>query len=286
MTIHDLRDYDYFLYTQNSIATFENCPMKFQLRYMENLKWETFPDEKVKQNIQRGIDFHLLAYRYFMGLRIDNDEFFEDKQLFKWLKILEYDFKISEKFIYLPEFKIRMTDDILKVEANYDLIIIKDNAIEIWDWKTRSNDNDKKKFDVMDRLKNSFQTKVYMFVLWEQISQIKNIYKRKENKELNIEEKDLIMNYWNPIGQSKNNLIAKVNYSKEYHERIKEILYNKISRIIEYNYNNFEKELYQKHCKICEFNWYCNNEKIDLCKLAENEEFIEEFIWDEIEERF
>lgn len=270
--IKDLRYTDYFLYTQHSLATFDSCPLKFRKRYLENLKWDSFPDERIKRSLERGRMFHLLAQRYFMGIDKEPEESFKEyPELYHWLAELRKGFKMLPEYRYLPEYKLRMCSGIFKLEANFDLLIADNCRIEIWDWKTHGNDG-KNSAKAAKRLMNSLQTMVYMFVLKEQSRLITG---------REIECENIAMNYWQPDPPG---IVARINYSKSLHESFKSSLEKKIRKILEYDYTSFDKNLYVKSCPYCEFNWLCNNEKTDLSNLLEDDSIMDEFDWDSVEE--
>lgn len=271
--MRDMRFLDYFLYTQHSLATFDSCPLKFRKRYLENLKWSNFPDENIRRRLEMGSNFHLLAYRYFIGIESKPEEYAgEFPELELWMKSLKMNFNISPEFQYYPEYKLRMVSGEMKLEANFDLLIVKKDKIEIWDWKTHGESSKIHKGVLARKLKESLQTMVYMFVLKEQ----SRLVAGKE-----IDARNISMHYWQPEPAQT---IAEIKYSNELHQRFAEVLRNKIHNILEYDFNNFNKELYSKHCKFCEFNWYCNNEKVDFRTIEENDSLMDELDWDSVEE--
>ncbi len=271
----DLRFADHFLFTQQSLSTFDHCPLKFRKRYLENLKWDNFPEESIKKRLERGNDFHLLAHRYFMGvptgLEDGNGEYGELKD---WIENLESCFPKEPFHVYLPEYKLRMVSERLKLEANFDLVIIKEGAVEIWDWKTNGGKSLRNNSRTEKRYAESLQTIVYMFVLKEQIS-------RMTGKPAECEH--ITMHYWQP---EPPHLLAVIRYSRELHEKFREILEEKTDRILKYDYACFDKALYSKHCRYCEFNWFCNNDRVDLKLLEEDDELLEGLEWDSVEEKF
>jgi CRISPR/Cas system-associated exonuclease Cas4 (RecB family) len=270
----DLRYSDYFLFTQHSLATFDSCPLKFRKRYLENLKWNSYPDEKVKRSLEKGRTFHLLAQRYFMGIDHGLDESFEEyPELNRWIATLKESFKISPEYRYLPEYKLRMCEGIFKLEANFDLLAAGDGRIAIWDWKTHGN-KDRNPGKTSGRFENSLQTMVYMFVLKEQS-------RLAAGRELECGA--ISMNYWQPDPPG---IVARVEYSDNLHRKFKKTLEQKIRRILEYDYSDFDKSLYIKHCPYCEFNWFCNNERVDFSTVDEDDSVMEDFDWDSVEERF
>lgn len=268
----DLRFEEYFLFTQFSLKTFENCPLKFKKRYLENLKWDLLPDKNVMDALERGRNFHLLAQRYFMGIEtgLDNTEEFEGLSL--WVENLKKFFKIQSNTSYYPEHKMRMVTDKLKIEANFDLVVSFNDSIEIWDFKTYGS-----KIDIVKegrRLKQSLQTIVYLYVLKEQIHLICS-------KDIKFENIKMI--YWQP---QKPHILSTINYSEEDHKLNGIFLENKIKNILSYDYENFNKETYESHCKFCEFNWFCNNKNIGFSKEEINNDFMDELSWDDIVEVF
>lgn len=269
----DIRSEKYFLFTQYSLATFKNCPLKFKKRYLENIKWDSSSDKDVIKRIERGNNFHLLAYRYFLGIDEGLDEFSEEFiDLNEWLCSLKESFKLQGDKRYLPEYKLRMTKGFLKLEANYDLLIVDGDSIQIWDWKT--HDDSKNKKINSKCFVDSLQTIVYMFVLKEQIQLILG-------KEVNCEQ--ISMFYWQP---NPKKIIAEIRYNEELHQKYKRELESIIENIIKFDYSNFNKDIYKNHCKFCEFTRFCNKQKLDLKAIASSDDFIEGVAWDSLDEIF
>ena len=274
--INDLRYADYFLFTQHSLATFEKCPLKFKKRYLEGLKWESSLSEDIKKRLEMGNNFHLLAYRYFLGIDpglVEGIEGFEE--LRRWMDALRSHFKRDDNALYFPEYKLRMARQNMRLEANFDLLVVRDDGVEIWDWKTHGGDGAKKARNERleaEKLRNSLQTIVYLFVLKEQCERV---VPRK------IDGSKIRMCYWQPDPPK---VIEEINYSEKMHETFRKTLQNKINTILEYDYESFDKDMYKKNCKFCEFNWFCNNERIDYKAMEEDEDFLEELDWDSIGE--
>ncbi|HOQ36736.1 MAG TPA: PD-(D/E)XK nuclease family protein [Acetivibrio sp.] len=274
--LNDLRYKDYFLFTQFSMKTFEKCPLKFKKRYLEGLNWEISLPYDVKKSFEMGQNFHLLAYRYFLGIDaglVEGTEGYDE--LKRWLDDLQSCFKKDDGALYYPEYKLRMAKGNMRLEANFDLLVIKDDSVEIWDWKThRRNYAEKERNERLEgeKLKNSLQTKVYLFVLKEQLGRV-------VPKDLDCSK--IKMYYWQPDPPK---VLAEINYSTDMHETFGKDLQNEINMILGYDYNSFDKEMYKKNCRLCEFNWFCNNERMDYKAIEEDEDFLDELDWDSIEE--
>lgn len=271
----DLRFADYFLFTQHSLSTFDSCPLKFKRRYLENLKWDSFPEETVRKQLQKGNDFHLLAQRYFLGVDPGlHDGVQEYEELAGWLEQLRNAFPLQEGVQYLPEYRLRMVSPELKLEANIDLVTIQGNKVEIWDWKTHGGMDPAKRTREEKRLRSSLQTMVYMFVVWEQLELVAG--GRKEDYSLS-------MHYWTPDPPHP---LADIRYSCKLHEDFRSKLQHKIRHILSYDFADFDQALYQKNCQFCEFNWYCNNRSVDSEAIHQQDDFLESFDWDSLEEMY
>lgn len=261
--LENLFSTNFFVFTQQSLATFTNCPLKFKKRYNDHLKWDNYPEETIKKRIERGNDFHLLAQRYFLGIDIGLlEEKEEHLELKSWINNLKSKFSITSDNQYLPEYKLRMNSSFIKLEANFDLLIVKNNEIQIWDWKTHSGSLRRNKL-LKNQLIDSLQTKVYLFML-------------KENARLvfgkEIPSQNISMYYWQPDPAE---IIGSIQYNDAMHENFREVIKSKIMNILEYDYSMFNKELYRKHCKFCEFNWFCNKGEVDFNLVEEDEEFFD-----------
>ena len=253
---------DYLYYSQHSLSSFQTCPMKFKKRYIDNLKWQGFLSDRIKRKIELGNAFHLCAYRYFSNIPITD---IEDVETLEKVTKLKEKFVIGEERKYYPEYKMRMVDSFYKIEANIDLLIVnEDNSVEIWDWKT-GNANE-------DKLRNSFQTILYMFIVYEQAERLLGVKLKAE---------DLSMSYWL---LDKNVPDVKIYYSDDMHEQFRKKIANSINEIENFDIKDFEKDKYINSCKFCEYNWYCETgeeKNIDF-----DESFDDILNWDDDEDDF
>ena len=196
-------------------------------------------------------------------------------KLSKWLNTLQTHFKKEDNALYLPEYKLRTAKGNLRLEANFDLLIVREGSIEIWDWKTQGESTGDAGINERlreRRLRESLQSKVYLFVLREQLKRV--IQKGNENPQIK-------MCYWQPEPAKT---ITEIEYSQELHENFTELLESRINTILEYDYNRFDKEMYKKSCRSCEFNWFCNNTKVDYKSVEGDIDFLDGLCWDDIDE--
>lgn len=241
----NLKDKKYFYFTQNSLSTFINCPFKFKKKYIDNVKWQQDEDFLSTERIAFGTDFHKIAERYFKGIPVYEEGFFNNENLYKAYENLKKTFPIKGNEQYYPEYTIRFSGDFMRLEANIDLIIVKsDGSIEIWDWKTNANINNKNKYE------KSLQTLIYMWVVKTCVNDIFG---------LDVPCENIKMTYYGPEKDMK---IAEIGYSDKSYKKIGEYLKSLLEKVYNYNYKMFNRDDYIKQCKFCEFNTFCSNQNI------------------------
>jgi CRISPR/Cas system-associated exonuclease Cas4 (RecB family) len=208
---------------------------------MDNINFKK-DEEGYYENIETGLNFHLLCNRYFIGIDTSMGEDTKDKdKLEGWMKSLKKTIPINKDHTYLSEYTIRMAMDEVRLQANYDLIILKEDTIEIWDFKTESRK------PIYRDLEKRMQTIVYMYVLMENLKLLGKT----------IEFSNLKMIYFNP--QYEDQLI-QIDYDEFKHEENHKSIKNIIDRIKEYDFQGlFDKSIYEKYCKYCEFERICED---------------------------
>ena len=255
----NLKDKKYFYFTQNSLNTFKSCPFKFKKKYIDNIKWQNDDLTLSTEHAEFGTDFHKLAQRYFLDIPVFEESFRENEELYKaFLNLKEY-FPKDNSFKYYPEYEVRYSDGFLRLEANIDLVIEKDDLLEIWDWKTNAKSEGEKYL-------NSLQTLIYMFTL------------KKTSKDIFGKDfSNIRMAYFSPERKEE---IVSVTYSDEKFKKDEKYLTDLIEKVYNFVWEDFDRNKYLKQCKFCEFNLFCNSVKNDA-----KYEF-SKFDWNEVSEFF
>ena len=158
-----------FLYSQNSINTYKSCPLKFKYKYIDKVNWKQ-DDENSRdyyENLKLGTDFHLICERYFSNIPT-GIEYCENHDFHIWLDKIKRLIPLEDKNIYLPEYEVRFKLDDISIQAKYDLVIISENNISIWDWKTENRKLEYK------NVENRMQTIIYLFLAKEVIPKLYN----------------------------------------------------------------------------------------------------------------
>ena len=241
-----------FIYSQNSINTYKSCPLKFKYKYIDKINWrqDDIGSREYYESLVVGSEFHLLCERYFSNIPLGINENTNPKFI-KWIEKIKKLLPMcseSRHMMYLPEYEIRYSIDRNVITAKYDLIIIKDNAIEIWDWKTEN-----KKVDYKNA-QNRIQTIVYMLLAKEVIPKLYNI---------DVDFKNISMKYYQPEFEDEP---ITISYSEEIHNSYKKRIIDYINMMKESKYLTSKNT---NHCKYCEFNKLCNGQDVNYSILEE-----------------
>ena len=230
-----------FIYSQNSINTYKTCPLKFKYKYIDNISWryDDFSANEYYKGLKKGREFHLLCERYFSNIPLGE---INDDKFNKWISKVKKVLPIKEGYTYLPEYEIRLSLNGNKILAKYDLVVIGENKIEIWDWKTESKEINYK------NVENRIQTILYLVLSKEVIGNLLNI---------NIPSENISMKYYQP--EFDDGPIC-ITYNDEKHKEYINKINQYITLIQKTNYKN-EQEIYKndRHCSYCEFNKLCNS---------------------------
>ena len=230
-----------FIYSQNSINTYKSCPLKFKYKYIDNISWryDDFSANEYYKGLKKGREFHLLCERYFSNIPLGE---INDDKFNKWISKVKKVLPIKEVYTYLPEYEIRLSLNGNKILAKYDLVVIGENKIEIWDWKTESKEINYK------NVENRMQTILYLVLAKEVIGNLLNI---------NIPSENISMKYYQP--EFDDGPIC-ITYNDEKHKEYINKINQYITLIQKTNYKN-EQEIYKndRHCSYCEFNKLCNS---------------------------
>jgi CRISPR/Cas system-associated exonuclease Cas4 (RecB family) len=228
--------------------------MKFKYKYIDKINWlkDELDEREYYENLKTGLDFHLLCERYFFGTEEGVQYLSEEnkKRAENFLEKIKQEVPIKKEKIYKSEYSLYCKIDKSKIQAKFDLVVIGNDSIEIWDWKTELKQINRKNAE------NRMQTIVYLFICTEVIPKIYN---------LDIPYENISMNYFQPDFEDSR---IRIEYSEEKHKKNREIIKTYINSIekLDFMYKN------TKHCKYCEFNKLCNSEKIyisggGLCQL-------------------
>ena len=176
-----------FAFSQSSLQDYTDCPRRFQLRYIEQLRWPAVETEPVLENESRQIEgqtFHRLVQQHILGLPEEKlSQLANTPNLEKWWQ----NFKLSNLNIddYTQYTEITLSCPVVdhRLLAKYDLIAIKPKEKGlIFDWKTYA----KRPRD--EWMAGRWQTRVYRAILTRAGDHL--------NKDRPFEPGQIEMTYW------------------------------------------------------------------------------------------
>jgi hypothetical protein len=156
-----------FQFSQSSLQDFETCARRFQLRYLQQLRWPAIESEPVREAerlAQLGIDFHRLVQQHIAGLPEDvltNSLAESDPALLGWWQsYLRHRPTLAPETRLYPEVMLSTPLRDYRLLARFDLLAAQpDGTFLIVDWKTTLHKPSR------DALAQRLQTRVYPYVL-------------------------------------------------------------------------------------------------------------------------
>ena len=235
-----------FIFSQNSIQTYLDCPRRFELMFLLRQSWPapiTEPNLEFEKHLKLGERFHLLVQQYLAGIP---EKLIEgsiiDPDLSRWWK--NY-FRLAPQFPpeqCFCEFYQSIPFLEFRLSAKYDLLVIQDKyQMTIIDWKTI-----RKRWSASS-LKKRIQTSVYPLVAHE-------AHLQKNNRDYFFPE-NIKMIYWFPEFPSESETI---HFTNQLYEDVKEHLTKIIREISRQSIGNYCLTDYVKRCTYCNYRSLCN----------------------------
>ena len=143
-------------FSRAKLAAFLACQRRFQLRYREELAWPLPPlDDRGEEARLRGELFHQLLHRHFLELPI-TDEMVEDKTVGRWWQTFKQQGPTLPNGRHFPELSMTVPIGRHLLTGRFDLLILGDAAVHIFDWKTDARPRTEAE------LVNDLQTRLYL----------------------------------------------------------------------------------------------------------------------------
>jgi len=204
-----------FLFTQTALRTYQECPYRFRLRYLERIPWPAFPAApEVEAALERGRRFHDLARQRFLGLEVGDQAAACGEEVARWWAALEASPPALEGYPHrFPEAGLSIPFGRYRLAARYDLLAVGEGCACIVDWKTG------RPLPAEKVLAQDLQTRVYLFVLAEGGAAY------HQGRPLPPERLSLL--YWHPAGPTS----VRLSYGPERQEEDRACLADLVARI-------------------------------------------------------
>lgn len=270
-----------FQFSQSSLQDFEICPRRFELRYLDKLRWpaiEVEPVQEAERLARLGTDFHRLVQQHLVGLDIDTltatlEDSETDLQNW-WQNYLDHrPAALADAQIY-PELTLSTPLRGYRLLARFDVLAVQtDGSFLIIDWKTSHKKPPRK------ALGQRMQSRIYPYVLATAGAAF--------NGGQPIEPTTINMLYWYPQFPDEPELFK---YNGKRLKQDEQFLSDLVERVQDAaQQGNFPLVDRQKPCETCVYRSLCDRgveagSLTDLAEEADEEIDLVALEWDQIAE--
>ena len=256
----------HFYFTQSKLQDYLDCPYRFYLRHILNLKWPALLIDDAaafEERAQTGARFHRLIQQYLLGVpEIRLEELaaadINPEVATWWQRFLIHvpPWLTGQRFV---ETIITATLDEQRILAKYDLILLKDDGEWlIFDWKTSQN------LPRKDWLLDRVQTRLYQWMLAKRGNDLIGVN--------TIEPEQISMQYW--FATHPENAI-NLSYNQKMYQKDTVFFKNLIKEIINLEVNEFKRTLDLPKCRFCIYRSHCDR-GVQAGELVDYENFFQE----------
>jgi len=156
-----------FVFSQSSLKDWRDCPRRFDLRYLQHLSYPAIEAEPALENErlrQRGEDFHRLVFQALSGIPLPAlTPLAVSLGLEEWWQNWQ-EFAAAQGILHpgaalLPEATLSAPLAGFRLQAKFDLLMVRDGRACVFDWKTSARP------PRAEILAAAMQTRVYRAVL-------------------------------------------------------------------------------------------------------------------------
>jgi CRISPR/Cas system-associated exonuclease Cas4 (RecB family) len=248
-----------FYFSQSSLQDYEDCPRRFELRYVLRQAWPAVQAQPVlehEQQMWRGTAFHQLVHQHIIGIPVQNlTDSIDDSDLRRWWQAyldtppldLPETARLSEVSLYAWVGEQRLI-------AKYDLITADSEGVAIMDWKTNRHRSSS------TWLSRRLQSRVYPYILVEVGAALL--------KMTTIAPKQLSMVYWFAEFPHQ---VERIDYSEAQHEENRRYLSELLAKIAASRSGDFPLTGDERRCRFCVYRSLCerNLEAGDVTDMEE-----------------
>jgi hypothetical protein len=251
-----------FVFSQNNLQDFVDCPRRFQLKYLLHTSWPapiSEPVEEQEQLIQLGSRFHRMVQQYQLGIPEEKiSRWVDDPDLIAWWNafLTHPPEKLPNR--RLAESYLSMPFEGYRLAAKFDLLAMSEKGqLVIVDWKTSQ------KTPRPDFLHKRVQSIVYPFLIMNTGCAL--------NEYQPVDPLNVQMIYWFPAFPEKS---ITLTFDQSWKETTRRQLSQLVQEISQMQSEIFPLTSNIEKCKFCHFRSLCER-GISAGKVDENDEEIE-----------
>jgi hypothetical protein len=236
-----------FQFTQSNLQDYIDCPRRFELRYLLQLKWpavQTEPELEQENHLLQGQNFHQLIHQLILGLPVDTLTLQIDDPVLQnwWENYLQSEPLAGIPGIKYPEFTLSASFEGFRLLAKYDVLAIEvGQKAVIIDWKTSRH------HPSHHTLQQRVQTRLYPFLL------VKAGIHVNGGQPISPEEVEMI--YWFAKDPEKP---EHFDYSHDQYQQDQEFLAGLVHEINQHKPGNFLLTPDEKLCRFCNYRSLCD----------------------------
>ncbi|GEM_PF-1098671 len=232
--------------SQSQIQDFQFCHRKYYLAHVRRLAWPapiTPSFRKMEENMRQGKAFHLFVHRYLQNILPENGQPV-DPAIQKWVDNFKAHHPLPAKAQIFTEKEVTtVLGDTIWI-GDFDVLAVQPDRIQIFDWKTSEKPGDPL------RLKNSPQTRLYLFLL------LKNL-NRFTRSRLNAENLEMI--YWYPNAPLAS---VRIAYSNEKAQQDESYLQRISAQLSSDQAEDYLETDDRQKCSYCRYQKFCYPETV------------------------
>jgi hypothetical protein len=233
--------------SQQHLNTLESCPLHFQQIYLERVR--SILGYERQAQIEWGKRFHRLMQQRQLGLSIE-PFLDEDLQMKLSIKALEQaikePLKNCDRSWHAAEHSRLLYFENYIFTVVYDLLVLRPQTAEIFDWKTYLQPEDQKK------LADNWQTRLYLYTLAETTNYL---------------PEQITFTYWFvKLPQSPHKITFA--YDSQQHQKNQQDLRNLLTQLTGWLRDYLDRGITFPYCSNCQHNCLTPKETGDLIDVA------------------
>jgi hypothetical protein len=266
---------DDFVFSQNNLQDFVDCPRRFQLKYILKTAWPAPVSEPLEEHarlIDLGTRFHMMAHRYFLGIPEEMiSRHVTNEDLLSWWNAFISNRPADMPALRQPEVSLSMPFAGYRLAAKLDLLAVeKGNRAVIYDWKTTHLSPNP------GFLKDRIQSLVYPLLVITTGGAL-NDYKPFDPKQVS-------MVYWYPAYPEKS---VKLTFDQDWVPHTEALLTRLVRQAAEMKLDIFPLTVDEAKCKFCRYRSLCERGttagRTDEEEETEREESLLDINFDDIQ---
>ncbi|NMB53391.1 MAG: PD-(D/E)XK nuclease family protein [Leptolinea sp.] len=262
---------DDFIFTQNNLQDFIDCPRRFQLRHLLKMSWPAPVSEPMEENerlILLGTQFHKMVYQYYLGIPEEKIAHgIREMDLNEWWQAFRQNPPQGIPENHRPEIEVSMPFEGYRLAAKIDLLAVEKGArAVVVDWKTNH------RLPREAFLRERVQSLIYPYLVIT-TGTILNDYRPFNPSQVS-------MIYWFPAFPDQ---AVTLRFNQDWVDKTRLFLTNLVKDISRMDREIFPLTADEKKCQFCRFRSLCERGTVAGSLTDEADDSPEEDLFPDID---